>query len=73
MVLRPAFLEVPNRGDEAAWPPRRRFWLALTLFFNFKDETYGGPVAFFSLMGGLGVVLLWTLHRRRDQLLAASD
>jgi hypothetical protein len=36
------------------------FWLALTLFFNFKDETYGGPVAFFSLMGGLGVVLLWT-------------
>jgi hypothetical protein len=36
------------------------FWLALTLFFNFSDETYGGPVAFFSLMGGLGVVLLWT-------------
>jgi hypothetical protein len=36
------------------------FWLALTLFFNFSNETYGGAVAFFSLMGGLGVVLLWT-------------
>ena len=36
------------------------FWLGLTLFFNFKDETFGGAVAFFSLMGGLGVILLWT-------------
>ena len=34
--------------------------LALTLFFNFTNPTYGGPVAFFSLMGGLGIVLLWT-------------
>jgi peptidoglycan/LPS O-acetylase OafA/YrhL len=36
------------------------FWLALTLFFNFTDPTYGGPVAFFALMGSLGIVLLWT-------------
>lgn len=36
------------------------FWLGLTLFFNFANPTYGGPVAFFSLMGGLGIVLLWT-------------
>lgn len=35
-------------------------WLSLTLFFNFHDPTYGGPVAFFALTGGLGVVLLWT-------------
>ncbi|HUY76609.1 MAG TPA: hypothetical protein VMV29_07540 [Ktedonobacterales bacterium] len=35
-------------------------WLSLTLFFNFKDLQFGGPVAFFALMGGLGVVLLWT-------------
>lgn len=35
-------------------------WLSLTLFFNFSDPTYGGPVAFFALTGGLGVVLLWT-------------
>ena len=35
-------------------------WLAMTLFFNFKDPQYGGPVAFFALMGGLGIVLLWT-------------
>jgi len=35
-------------------------WLSLTLFYNFKDPQFGGPVAFFALMGGLGVVLLWT-------------
>lgn len=35
-------------------------WLSLTLFFNFQNPTYGGPVAFFALMGGLAVVLLWT-------------
>ncbi len=36
------------------------FWLGLTLFFNFTNETFGGAVAFFSLMGALGIVLLWT-------------
>lgn len=41
------------------------FWLSLTLFFGFKDvnftsEGYRGAVAFFALMGGLGIVLLWT-------------
>ena len=36
------------------------FWLALTLFFNYGDPVFGGPVAFFALMGGLGIVLLWT-------------
>lgn len=35
-------------------------WLSLSLFFNFQNPTYGGPVAFFALMGGLGVTLLWT-------------
>lgn len=35
-------------------------WLSLALFYNFQNLTYGGPVAFFALMGGLGVVLLWT-------------
>ena len=35
-------------------------WLSLTLFFNFQNPTFGGPVAFFALMGGLGVTLLWT-------------
>lgn len=35
-------------------------WLSLALFFNFHDPTWGGPVAFFALTGGLGVVLLWT-------------
>ena len=36
-------------------------WLSLALFFNFRGSAeFGGPVAFFTLMGGLGVVLLWT-------------
>jgi hypothetical protein len=36
------------------------FWLCLTLFFNFTEEGIGGAVAFFALVGGLGVVLIWT-------------
>jgi hypothetical protein len=42
-------------------------WLSLAFFFNYNpplgnfDLTkYGGAVAFFTLMGGLGLVLLWT-------------
>jgi hypothetical protein len=42
-------------------------WLSLVFFFNYKPllgnfdlSTYGGAVAFFTLMGGLGLVLLWT-------------
>ena len=42
-------------------------WLSLTFFFNFNPpggnfdlSTYGGAVAFFTLMSGLGLVLLWT-------------
>lgn len=42
-------------------------WLSLVLFYGFNpplgdfDATnYQGAVAFFALMGGLGIVLLWT-------------
>lgn len=38
-------------------------WLALAFFFPFKDpniESQAGTVAFFTLAGGLGVVLIWT-------------
>ena len=35
-------------------------WLAIALFFGFHDPQYGGPVAFFTLMGGLAIVLMWT-------------
>jgi len=36
-------------------------WISLALFFNFQGQPeFGGPVAFFTLMGGLGVMLLWT-------------
>lgn len=37
-------------------------WLSLTFFFNFTVtvEGFGGAMAFFVLMGGLGVTLLWT-------------
>ncbi|HEX6819607.1 MAG TPA: hypothetical protein VF120_14620 [Ktedonobacterales bacterium] len=43
------------------------FWLSLALFFGFnnnanssKGSGYEGAVAFFTLMGGLGIVLIWT-------------
>ena len=36
-------------------------WLSLALFFNFRaSEQYGGAVAFFTLVGGLGVTVMWT-------------
>lgn len=36
-------------------------WLSLSIFYNFRgDAQWGGPVAFFTLMGGLGVILVWT-------------
>lgn len=42
-------------------------WLAIVFFYAFKPPennfelvTYQGAVAFFALMGGLGIVLLWT-------------
>ncbi|HEV2235839.1 MAG TPA: hypothetical protein VGR57_04175 [Ktedonobacterales bacterium] len=36
-------------------------WLSLALFFNFRgSEQFGGPVAFFTLVGGLGVTVMWT-------------
>jgi len=40
------------------------FWLAIALMFGFRsdsiDEGVRGAVAFFTLMGGLGVTLVWT-------------
>lgn len=42
-------------------------WLAIALFFGFGDPEFGGPVAFFTLMGGLGIVLVWT-HFLADQI-----
>ncbi len=35
-------------------------WLALVFFFNFEVEGIGGAMAFFVLMGGLAVTLMWT-------------
>lgn len=35
-------------------------WLSLAIFFNYNDQpVWGGPVAFFMLMGSLGVTVLW--------------
>jgi hypothetical protein len=40
------------------------FWISVALFFGFTDpkftsEGYRGAIAFFTLVGGLGVVLVW--------------
>jgi hypothetical protein len=37
-------------------------WLALVFFFNFEVEGFGGAMAFFVLMGGLAVTLMWTRY-----------
>lgn len=34
-------------------------WLSLILFFPFKTNPAGGAVGFFTLIGGLGVSVLW--------------
>jgi hypothetical protein len=36
-------------------------WLSLIIFYPFKDpsNTYAGAVGFFTLLGGLAVVVLW--------------
>ena len=36
-------------------------WLSLIIFYPFKDPANdaGGAVAFFALIGGLGIVVLW--------------
>jgi hypothetical protein len=40
-------------------------WLAVAFFFGFRDTTHydegtRGALAFFTLMGGLAIVLMWT-------------
>lgn len=48
-------------------------WLALVFFFNFNSENpnvtvgFGGAVAFFTLMGGLAVTLMWA-HFLSDEI-----
>jgi hypothetical protein len=46
-------------------------WLSLTLLYGFKDlnidEGTRGAVAFFALMGGLGVTLVW-VHFLSDEI-----
>ena len=39
-------------------------WLALILFYPFKDpnNAYAGAVGFFTLVGGLGVCVLWVRY-----------
>ncbi len=34
-------------------------WLGLLLFYRFDNPAYGGAVAFFALIGGLMVVIIW--------------
>jgi len=34
-------------------------WLGLLIFYRFQDPAYGGTVAFFTLIGGMAVVIFW--------------
>jgi hypothetical protein len=37
-------------------------WLGLLLFYRFQDPAYGGTVAFFALVGGLLVTIVWVRY-----------
>jgi hypothetical protein len=41
-------------------------WLGLILFYHFADPAFGGAVAFFALIGGLAVVIIWTRYLADD-------
>ncbi|GHO86848.1 hypothetical protein [Dictyobacter formicarum] len=47
-------------------------WLSLILFYPFKDpnNTNGGAVGFFALIGGLAVVVLWVRFFSDDLIVA---
>ena len=47
-------------------------WLSLIIFYPFKDpsNTAGGAIGFFTLIGGLGIVVLW-VHFFSDEMIAA--
>lgn len=42
-------------------------WLSLILFYPFKTDVNGGAVAFFTLLGGLAVCVLW-VHFLADEI-----
>lgn len=42
-------------------------WLSLIIFYPFKTNTDGGAVAFFTLLGGLLVCVLW-VHFLADEI-----
>jgi hypothetical protein len=45
-------------------------WLSLIIFFPFKNNTAGGAIGFFALIGGLAVVVLW-VRFFSDDIIAA--
>jgi len=49
-------------------------WLALIIFYPFKDPANdaGGAVAFFALIGGLGIVVLWVRFFSDDIVVSQS-
>jgi hypothetical protein len=42
-------------------------WLSLIIFYPFKTDPDGGAVAFFTLLGGLAVCVLW-VHFFSDEI-----
>ena len=54
------FLEAPGTASRLSMALSGTvLWLGLLLFYHFDDPGYGGPVAFFALVGGLIVVIVW--------------
>ena len=54
------FLQAPGTASRLAMALSGSvLWLGLLLFYHFDDPGYGGPVAFFALVGGLVIVIVW--------------
>jgi hypothetical protein len=66
-VLIQVFMEAPAESSRLSLAVSGSIlWLGLVLFYHFADPAYGGPVAFFALVGGLLVVIVWT-HYLADE------
>lgn len=54
------FYRSPTEVTKLSWTSVATVtWLSLIIFFPFKTSTAGGAVGFFTLLGGLGISVLW--------------
>lgn len=66
-LLAQLFIEAPPEASRLSLAISGSImWLGLVLFYHFADPAYGGTVAFFALVGGLLICIVWT-HYLADE------